>query len=74
MKEYKCVQVGHHKKISEVADKHLRSGWALHTYQAAGGPNNVVHYFSSSGNPSRRPLFFDTTRRWNTYQMIHASL
>ena len=44
MKEYKCVQVGHHKKISEAADKHLRSGWALHTYQAAGGPNNVVHY------------------------------
>jgi hypothetical protein len=42
--EYKCVQVGHHKKISEVAEGYLTKGWSLHTYQAAGAPNNVVHY------------------------------
>ena len=44
LKEYKCVQVGHHRKISEVAEKHLLNGWNLHTYQAAGAPDLVVHY------------------------------
>ena len=44
MMEYKCVQVGHHKKIAEVAERYLTNGWSLHSYQAAGAPNNVVHY------------------------------
>lgn len=44
MKEFKCVQVGHHKNIARTTDRYIGEGWNLHTYQAAGGPNNVVHY------------------------------
>jgi hypothetical protein len=36
MKEYECVQVGHHKKVAEVIHEHLMNGWHLHTYQATG--------------------------------------
>ncbi|NIR87026.1 hypothetical protein GWO13_05405 [Candidatus Bathyarchaeota archaeon] len=49
MKEYVCVQVDHHKRISKVIGEYQKKGWRLHTYQAAGlglyavGPN-VYHY------------------------------
>ena len=46
MKEYICVQVGHHKKIAQVIQEHLMNGWHLHTYQATsqGTFPIVVHY------------------------------
>lgn len=44
MKEWTCVQVGHHKKIGEVIAEHQKSGWRLHTYQAQGSPGAVNHY------------------------------
>ena len=34
MKQYDCVQVGHHKDIAETIDKYQKDGWHLHTYQA----------------------------------------
>ena len=44
MKEYECVQVGHHKKIAEVIQEYLMNGWHLHTYQATGQAALVTHY------------------------------
>ena len=44
LKEYECVQVGHHKKIAEVIEEYQRKGWRLHTYQAQGSPTLVNHY------------------------------
>ena len=44
MKEYECVQVGHHKKIAKVIQEHLIDGWHLHTYQATGIGTDVKHY------------------------------
>ncbi|MCZ2809256.1 MAG: hypothetical protein O2V44_07880 [Candidatus Bathyarchaeota archaeon] len=44
MKEYDCVQVGHHKSIAEVIEEYQRNGWRLHTYQAQGSPTLVNHY------------------------------
>ena len=44
MKEYVCVQVGHHKRIGKVIDQYQREGWNLHTYQAQGTPTMVNHY------------------------------
>ena len=44
MKEYVCVQVGHHKKIAKVAEEYQTKGWCLHTYQAQGSPTMVNHY------------------------------
>jgi hypothetical protein len=44
MKEYECVQVGHHKKIAKVIQEHLMDGWRLHTYQATGQGALVTHY------------------------------
>ena len=44
MKEWKCVQVGHHKNIASVIEEHQREGWMLHTYQAQGTPTMVNHY------------------------------
>ena len=56
--EYKCVQVGHHKKIAEVAERYLGNGWSLHSYQAAGAPNNVVHYLLFERESSPKASIF----------------
>ncbi len=44
MKEWICVQVGHHKKIGKVIEEYQREGWHFHTYQAQGSPTMVNHY------------------------------
>ena len=44
MKEYECVQVGHHKDIAKVIQEHLIDGWHLHTYQATGQAALITHY------------------------------
>jgi len=44
LKEWTCVHVGHHKRISEVIEKQQKEGWILHTYQAQGSPTIVNHY------------------------------
>jgi len=44
LKEWACVQVGHHKKISEAIERHQKEGWSLHTYQAMGTPTLANHY------------------------------
>ena len=44
MKEYECVQLGHHKSITKVTQEYLMNGWRLHTYQATGIGTMVTHY------------------------------
>ena len=44
MKEWRCVQVGHHKKLAGVIEELQMEGWRLHTYQAQGNPTMVCHY------------------------------
>jgi len=46
MKEYECVEVNHHKKITKVTQEYITNGWRLHTYQATaqGSIPIVVHY------------------------------
>lgn len=44
LKEWICVQVGHHKNISETIESHQKEGWRMHTYQAQGSPAIVNHY------------------------------
>jgi hypothetical protein len=44
LKEYTCVQVGHHKNIGKTIEEWQRNGWRLHTYQAQGTPTLVNHY------------------------------
>ena len=44
MKEWTCVQVGHHKRVGETIEEFQREGWRLHTYQAQGTPTMVNHY------------------------------
>ena len=44
MKEYLCVQVGHHKDIAKVTQEYIMQGWRLHTYQATGQAAMVTHY------------------------------
>jgi hypothetical protein len=44
LKEWICVQVGHHKQIGEVIEAYQQEGWRLHTYQASGTPTIVNHY------------------------------
>jgi len=36
LKEYVCVEVGHHKDIGKKIEEYKKNGWRLHTYQAAG--------------------------------------
>ena len=49
LKEWKCVEVKHHKDIGKTIEERQKNGWRLHTYQTAGmgaGPMayNVNHY------------------------------
>jgi hypothetical protein len=44
LKEWTCVQVGHHKNVAEVIDEDQREGWRLHTYQATVQATMVSHY------------------------------
>jgi hypothetical protein len=44
LKEWICVQVGHHKRIGEVIEEYQLEGWSLHSYQAQGSPSLVNHY------------------------------
>ena len=44
LKEWMCVQLGHHNKIGEAIEKYQKEGWSLHTYQAQGSPTLVNHY------------------------------
>ena len=44
MKEWECIQLGHHKDIGRIIEKMEMDGWKLHTYQAQGTPTLVNHY------------------------------
>jgi hypothetical protein len=49
LKEWKCVEVKHHKEVGRTIGEYQREGWLLSTYQVAGmgaGPMayNVNHY------------------------------
>ncbi|MCW3981682.1 MAG: hypothetical protein NWE81_00975 [Candidatus Bathyarchaeota archaeon] len=44
MREWKCVQVGQHKRVAQVIQDNQREGWRLHTYQAQGTATMVNHY------------------------------
>jgi len=49
LKEWECVEVGHHGNVAETIGEYQRKGWSLHTYQTAGmgaGPMSfkVNHY------------------------------
>ncbi len=44
MKDWKCVEVGHHRRIAEEIRDYQREGWTLHTYIAAGNPGAIIHY------------------------------
>nr|MDO8132974.1 hypothetical protein [Candidatus Njordarchaeum guaymaensis] len=44
MKEYECVQVGHHKNVGETIEEYEKEGWRHFAYEAAGTPTFVNHY------------------------------
>jgi len=46
LKEYECVQVGHHKDIGKTIAEWQRNGWRLHSYAcAAMRPGlEILHY------------------------------
>lgn len=44
MKEYQCIEVGHHKNIAGACSEQVANGWRLHTYQATGFGTDVKHY------------------------------
>jgi len=44
LKEYECVEVGHHRDVGKTIEGWLGNGWRLHTYQATGRDVWVKHY------------------------------
>jgi hypothetical protein len=44
LKEYECVQVGHHKDVGKTIEEWQKKGWSLHSYQASGLSTGVFHY------------------------------
>ena len=45
MKEWKCVQVGHHNKIGKAIEEYEREEWSLHTYQATGPYMGEINHY-----------------------------
>jgi hypothetical protein len=35
LKEYECIQVGHHKNVGKKIEEWEKNGWHLHTYTCA---------------------------------------
>jgi hypothetical protein len=45
LKEWECVEVGHHDRIGKTIEEWQEKGWQLYSYQAAGRDRiNVSHY------------------------------
>lgn len=44
LKEYECIQVGHHKDVGITIKEWQKKGWHLHSYQATGYGMDVKHY------------------------------
>jgi hypothetical protein len=44
LKEWECVEVGHHKKIAQTIREKQVEGWSLNSYTAAKNPVAVSHY------------------------------
>jgi len=44
LKEYECVQVGHHKDVGKTIEEWQKKGWRLHAYQATGRDVMITHY------------------------------
>ena len=44
LKEWECVEVGHHNDVGRVIEEWHRNGWRLNTYQATGRDIWVKHY------------------------------
>jgi len=61
LKEWTCIEVGHHKNIPKTIEDMQKTGWRLHTYQATGQATLVSHYllFERGNNewPATNPPF-----------------
>jgi len=44
VKEWKCVQVGHHKDIGKTIQMWEKNDWSLYSYEAVGTPTMANHY------------------------------
>ena len=46
LKDWKCIQVGHHDEVGPAIQEWEAAGWRLHTYTATGlgSYRNVNHY------------------------------
>jgi len=46
LKEWKCVQLTHHKDVGKTIEEWQKNGWRLHTYACAGVrlAGDVNHY------------------------------
>ena len=46
LKEWKCVEVGHHKDIGKTIEEWQKNGWRLHTYACAqAGVGKIVNHY-----------------------------
>jgi len=44
MKEWECIEVGHHLRIGEAIEDMESKGWRFNSYQAVGTPTMANHY------------------------------
>ena len=45
LKEWECIQAGHHKNIGRVIEEYEGEGWSLHTYQATGPYMGEINHY-----------------------------
>jgi hypothetical protein len=36
LKEWRCIELGHHDTVAQTIEKWEKAGWRLHTYSTAG--------------------------------------
>ena len=45
LKEWECVQVGHHKNVGKTIEEWQKNGWRLHAYQATGPYMGEINHY-----------------------------
>ncbi len=46
MKEWRCIEIGHHDNVGKAIEEWEQAGWRLHTYSAAGlGSYRTVNHY-----------------------------
>jgi len=56
LKNWKCVEVKHHRDVDRITEEWEKNGWSLHYYQVTGRDVWVNHYLLFARENNKKPL------------------